>query len=154
MKCKMTEQDIHTLIKLWNNRIPIAKIIQLLPYKQFTITNMIKTLKDNGTLLEENRIAPKKDKIVSMYMNGEKDVARLAEIFEVSIPRIRQCLWSNGIYVERRKHYTPKKMSDKKQAIIAELKSGKKQAQVARDYNCSRPYINQLYKKYVQNKEN
>ncbi len=150
----MTEQDIQTLIKLWNNRVPTAKIVQLLPYKQFTITNMRKTLKDNGTLLEENRIMPKKDKIISMYINGEKDTAKLAAMFEVSRTRIYQCLSDNGISAERPKHYKLKKMSDKKQAIIADLKSGKKQAQVARDYHCSRPYINQLYKKYVQNKEN
>lgn len=148
----MTEQDKLTLINLWNNRVPTTKIIQLLPYTQYAIRNMIKSLIYNGTLIEDNRIPPKCDRIVSMYYSGVKDLAELAEMFQCTRQFVSMSLRAKGIYTEKPKKYKPHRMTGRKQAIIDGLKDGKTQTEVAKSNGVSRQYVFKIYNQYVKEK--
>lgn len=148
----MTEQDKLTLINLWNNRVPTTKIIQLLPYTPYAIRTMIKSLIDNGTLIEDNRIPPKCDRIVSMYNSGIKDIAELAEMFQCTRQFVSMSLRAKGIYTEKPKKYKSHKMTERKREIITQLKDGKTQSEVAKNHGVSRQYVFQIYNRYVKEK--
>lgn len=148
----MTEQDKLTLINLWNNRVPTTKIIQLLPYTPYAIRNMIKSLIDNGTLIEDNRIPPKCDRIVSMYNSGIRDIADLAEMFQCTRQFVSMSLRAKGIYTEKPKSHRQRKMTEQTQTIVAELKDGKSQIEIAKNHNLTRQRVFQIYNRYVKEK--
>lgn len=148
----MTEQDKLTLINLWQNRVPTTKIIQLLPYTPNKIRRTIKSLIDNGTLIEDNRIPPKCDRIVSMYNSGIKDIDKLANMFECTNNWITTALRSKGIRVGKPKKYKKWHYCQKTQDIIADLKCGKSQTEVANNHGVSRQYVYKIYNQYVKEK--
>lgn len=148
----MTEQDKLTIINLWNNRVPVSHIVHLLPYKQHKIYSVIKSLKENGTLNEDNRIPPKCDRIVSMYNSGIKDIDKLAEMFQCTRQFIFMSLHKQGIHIAKPKQYKKHSYCDKTIEIVAELKEGKTQTEVAKNHNVSRQYVFKIYNKYVKEK--
>ena len=148
----MTEQDKATLIHLWNNRVPTTKIIQLLPYTQYAIRKVINALIDNGTLIEDNRVPPKCERIVSMYLSGIKNQSELAKMFQCTRQFVSMSLCTKGIYTERPKTYRQRIMTEQTQAIITELKDGKSQSQVAKNHGLTRQRVNQIYNQYVKEK--
>lgn len=148
----MNEQDKLTLINLWNNRVPTTKIIQLLPYTPNKIRKTIQSLIDNGTLIEDNRIPPKCDRIVSMYISGIKDIDELANMFECTPQYVTMCLRWKDIHAEKPKKYKKWKYCQKTQDIIAELKEGKTQTEVAKNHDVTRQYVYKIYNKYVKEK--
>lgn len=152
----MTEQDKKTLIKLWNDRVSATKIAQLLPYPLPTIRHTIDIYKRYGILVESNRIDKKEDRVLQAYKNGMTDIEELADSYEIGVPYVRAILTRNGIRFPRKKGYTKKpcKIRAEKQAMIDELKSGKSQVEVARQFGHTRQYISQIYRQYVKEAKN
>lgn len=155
-KIDMTESDLKTLIELWNGRISVRQICQVLPYKKGIVQRTIEALKANGTLVESNRITSKAYRVVIAYNNGIKDREVLSDIFNYNIHYITQILKNYGITFERKRGYKkkPSKINDTKAQIIEALRQGQRQTEVARQFVCSRQYVNQIYRQYIKEKEN
>lgn len=151
---RITEQDKATLIELWNNRLSPEKIGKLLPYKVGTIRRTTRELLEDGTLNRANRIQSKRDRIANMYLSGVTDIGELAEMFEVEISYVIQGLKHNNIEHQRNTVYKKRKpnarIDERTQAIIDELKNGKKQSKIAKQFGVSPQWVFSIKKRFLK----
>lgn len=150
----ITEQDKAILIEMWNNRVSVERISQLLPYKANTVRNIIQELLKDGILNRANRVKTLRDRITDMYLSGVTDMDELAEMFETSKNYVSNCLRDNKINHKRKTVYKKRKpnerIDERTQAIIDELKKGKSQTEIAKKFNVTRQWVFSIKKRFLK----
>lgn len=141
----MTEQDKEKIIQLWNNRVAVNRIIQLLPYERKEIMREINRMKLDGSLDAKNRIPTMVERIGEAYKSGTTNPYELAKVFGVSRAYINAALWQCDIYRKRPPHNYSSVI---RQEIVKELDKGTSPVDIARKVGVSRQYVYSVRSEY------
>lgn len=142
----MTENDKAYIIKLWNAKVPIYRIIRMLPYKANTVREMVRELKKDGTLQPRDRTST--EAIVNAYKSGMTNPHEIAETYGVSINTVYSYLSRSRVKMTRPHHN--RKKDPQSLAIIAEIKTGKSNAEIARQFGVTRQWVYELKRRMEQ----
>lgn len=149
----MTDADKRTIKKLWDSRVPINQIIQMLPYKKAIVKQMIDELRSNGTLQPRSckKIAIKA--VGDMFDSGVQNIDELCEAFGYSYNTIKDYLsLSRGNNGRPPKNYRKRKPNNKAQTIMVEIAQKELSlSEIARKYGVSRQYVYQLKQRVEEN---
>ena len=141
----MTDADIKKVVSMWNSGVPIYQIARTLPYSEKIANLVLKELRENGTLPERRTKAENIEVICEAYRNGEHDLERLSKMFCKTVGCIATYLNKGGIKRVRAKRYkTSRAKSDKTNAIVEQIKSGRNIREIANEYGVSRQYVYEL----------
>lgn len=152
----MTHQDRELIIRLWNNRMSINKIVRMLPYSPTVARQYVKEVKASGALKAENRVPNDRELVVQAYKGGMTNHYEIAETYGINYDCIRVYLNGANIHRQRpphnykqRKRLKVQELPEKTQQIITALKDGTPNAEVARNHGISRQFVWKVKKKYV-----
>lgn len=150
----MTEADRVQIKSLWESRVPIEQIVQMLPYRQSEARMIIAELRESGTLKPRNKKQMASAKIAEAFEGGMTSIAELCEVFGYSENTIKTYLLAEGVRRGTPSHYKPSQLNDKAVAIMGEIAKGEKPlSQIATEFAVSRQYVHQL-KKRMEKGEN
>ena len=145
----MTDIDRRQIKMLWESRVPISRIVQMLPYKKVIAKKMIDELRQDGTLQKRNRKKTAIKAVGEMWESGTQNIDELSEIFGYSPRTIILYLSLSREGKDRPAHnYRKRKLNEKALEIIKEISNGKLTlSEISRKFDVSRQYVYQLKKK-------
>ena len=149
------EQDKAQIKRLWESGVAYATIVRTIPYKQVVAVEMMRQLRNDGTLPNRPTKGDRtKAKVLELYNNGEKNPYKIASALGCSKHTVNCYL--RGLNRGKPAHnYKPTKptefntLSDKTRAIVHDLKDGWKPSVLSKKHNVSRQYVYVLKSKYV-----
>ena len=142
----MTESDRRTIKRLWEARVSLEQIYQMLPYSRYTALKMVKQLRAEGFLKPRKKMGATVKAVASAWETETKNPRELAEMFGLSETTVREYLVQSGV----RKGVRPRRNQrhcDKTDAISAEIKSGANLSKIAKKYRVSRQWVHQIKNK-------
>ena len=149
----MTEADRVQIKRLWESRLSIEQIVQMLPYRQNEVRAMIAELRADGTLKPRKKTEMARAKIAEAYKGGMTDIAEICAVFGYSKNTINKYLLDEGVKRGRPKHHKPKGVNEKAKEIMREIARGKKSlTEIANVFSVSRQYVHQLKTRLEQSK--
>lgn len=142
----MNESDKQHIIALWESRVPLEQIYQMLPYTRYEAIKMVKELRDDGTLQPRKKTDEAIKALANAWESESKSPYELAEMFGYSPDTVKRYLSISG--VRRGKRPTRNfKHCDKTNEIAKDLKDGKPMIYIAKKFGVSRQYVYQLKQK-------
>lgn len=146
----MTQQDRELIIKLWNNRMSINKIVRMLPYSPTVARQYIKEVKESGALKAENRVPTQEQLCVMAWQNGMTNPHEIAETFDINYNCVQTYLKDAKLQRKRPStNYKKRNAPERRQQIIQALNDGKSNAEIARQFGVTRQWVYTIRKKYV-----
>lgn len=148
---QMTQQDRELIIRLWNNRMSINKIVRMLPYKPTVAKQYVKEVKESSELKAENRAPTQREIVVTAYKNGMTNPHEIAEHFGYNFDTVQTFLARAKLNRKRPpKNYKQRTGVDRTQQIITAINDGKSNAEIARQFGVTRQWVYTIRKKYVE----
>lgn len=146
----MTQQDRELIIRLWNNRMSINKIVRMLPYSSTVASQYVKEVKASGALKAENRAPTQCKIVVTAYKNGMTNPHEIAEHFGYNFDTVQTFLTRAKLNrVRPSKNYKQRTGVDRTRQIITAINDGKSNAEIARQFGVTRQWVFYIRKKYV-----
>lgn len=146
----MTQQDRELIIRLWNNRMSINKIVRMLPYKPTVARQYVKEVKESGALKAENRVPTQREIVVTAYKNGMTSPHEISETFDINYNCVQTYLKDAKLQRKRPpKNYKKRNAPERRQQIITAINGGKSNAEIAREFGVTRQWVFYIRKKYV-----
>lgn len=153
----MTESETKLVIRLWESGKGIGEIARLLPYKEYIAKKEIAELKRNGVLKGKSgkSQANTQAKVLQAYNDGITNPYEIAETLEIDMRYVNNILCSAKLgRVRPKRNYKQRKVCENTQAIIEQLKSGKRVREICAEFGVSTQYVYQVKNKFVKEQQN
>lgn len=142
----MTDRELQLTKKMWSQGYSARQIAKMLPYKEYIALLDIRELSRNGTLPERNVRQIKTVAVINEF-EKTKNLQEIADKFGYSLGYVRNILWGNGIKHPKSMNFYKNEPNEKAQHIAKDLRLGKSQSKIAKDYSVSRQYVHQIKEK-------
>jgi len=142
----MTESEKRTIKRLWEARVSLEQIYQMLPYTRYQAMKIIKQLRAEGFLKPRKKMGATVKAVASAWETETKNPRELAQMFGLSEKTIREYLVQSGVRQGARPRFNYRH-SDKTDAISAEIKNGTRLSEIAKKYGVSRQWVYQIKNK-------
>lgn len=119
----ISEEDTVAIIDLYDKKWPRIKIAN---YFNIWVGSVIKILKDNEVKIRKQKIIPKKviKKIINLYIDEKKNLAKIAELLDISQTFVYNTLKKNKIHIRSMAELCKEKQNYSDEEIIELYNSG------------------------------
>lgn len=142
----MTENDKRQIVALWESRVPLEQIYQMLPYTRYEAMKMVKELRDNGTLKPRQKTTDAIKALANAWENETQNPYELAEMFGYTPETVKVYLRISGVRKGKRPSHNFKHCN-KTNEIAKDLKDGKPMIYIAKKFGVSRQWVHQIKQK-------
>lgn len=149
----MTESEIKLVERLWASGKGVGEIARLLPYKEYIAIREIRELKRNGVLKGRSgkSRANTQARVLQAYNDGITIPYEIADMLDMDYRYVNTILSNAKLGRARpKRNYKQRKLCENTQAIIEQLKSGKRVREICAEFGVSTQYVYEVKNKFVK----